>query len=24
MQPSATPAETADMLAFVAGKVLGL
>jgi len=24
MQPSATPSETADMLAFVAGKVLGL
>ena len=24
MQPSATPAETADMLAFIAGKVLGL
>ena len=24
MQPSATPAETADMLAFIAGRVLGL
>jgi len=24
MQPSATPSETADMLAFIAGKVLGL